>query len=173
MRRESGVFCGSFYAEESFRRVDGRVRVTWLARDGDRVLGGQELLRLEGPARAMLTGERTALNFMQTLSGTATAAAEHALAVAHTGVRLLDTRKTLPGLRLAQKWAVRCGGCANHRLGLHDAFLLKENHLAAFSGDVGAAVRRAREIAPGKKVEVEVRTDIGSHLQQSRVSTYI
>jgi nicotinate-nucleotide pyrophosphorylase (carboxylating) len=125
--------------------------------DGSRVSAGNVLLRATGPARGLLTAERTALNFLQTLSGTASKSYEYAQRVEGTGVRLLDTRKTLPGMRDAQKYAVRCGGCHNHRIGLYDAFLIKENHILACGG-IHAAVIRARESAPGKPVEVEVET---------------
>jgi nicotinate-nucleotide pyrophosphorylase (carboxylating) len=155
--REAGVLCGSPWAEAVFRRLDPAVRVRWRAAEGDDLRPDQVLCELAGDARALLTGERTALNLLQTLSGTATAARRYrdlALA-AGSGIRVLDTRKTIPGLRLAQKYAVRTGGCQNHRLGLHDAFLIKENHIAACGG-IGAAVAAARRLAPGRPVEVEV-----------------
>ncbi|MDP5072257.1 MAG: carboxylating nicotinate-nucleotide diphosphorylase [Congregibacter sp.] len=153
--RDDGVLCGQQWVSEVFARVDERIKLQWSAADGDSVLAGQTLVELQGPARGLLTGERTALNFLQTLSGTATRCREYARLVEGTGVRLLDTRKTLPGLRAAQKYAVRCGGCHNHRIGLYDAFLIKENHILACGG-IHAAVIRARESAPGKPVEVEV-----------------
>ncbi len=153
--REDCVFCGKAWAEEVFRQLDAQVAITWHVEDGSRVTANSLLFTLRGPARSLLTGERTALNFVQTLSGTATIARQYADLVAHTGVRLLDTRKTLPGLRRAQKYAVTCGGCHNHRLGLYDAFLIKENHIAACGG-IAAAVTNARQLAPGKPVEVEV-----------------
>lgn len=153
--RQEGVFCGGPWVREVFRQLDTRVQVSLLAREGERLVAGQTLFRLQGPARALLTGERTALNFVQTLSATATHCRELADQVAHTQVKLLDTRKTLPGLRLAQKYAVTCGGCHNHRIGLFDAFLIKENHIAA-AGSIQAAVDAARQLAPGKPVEVEV-----------------
>jgi nicotinate-nucleotide pyrophosphorylase (carboxylating) len=155
--REDCVLAGSAWVDEVFRQVDPAVRVDWQFRDGDRVPGDSLLARFEGPARALLTGERTALNFLQTLSGTATTCRHYADLVADTAVRLLDTRKTLPGLRSAQKYAVTCGGCHNHRQGLHDAFLIKENHIAA-CGSIPAAIAAARANAPGKPVEVEVET---------------
>ncbi|GLR63421.1 carboxylating nicotinate-nucleotide diphosphorylase [Marinospirillum insulare] len=155
--REAGVFSGGPWVKEVFRQIDTRVFVAMLVKEGERVVAGQTLFRLEGPARALLTGERTALNFVQTLSATATRCREYADLVAHTQVRLLDTRKTLPGLRLAQKYAVTCGGCFNHRLGLYDAFLIKENHIAA-AGSIAKAVAAAQKLAPGKSVEVEVET---------------
>lgn len=155
--REEGVLCGQQWVDAVFTGVDERITVHWMAQDGSIVEAGQELLRLEGPARGLLTGERTALNFLQTLSGTATLCHSYAAMVEGTGVKLLDTRKTIPGLREAQKYAVRCGGCHNHRMGLYDAFLIKENHILACGG-IHAAVLRARKNAPGKPVEVEVET---------------
>ncbi len=153
--REEAVVSGTAWVDAVFRQLDPRVAVHWQAVDGDRVRADQVLFHLEGPARALLTGERTALNFLQLLSGVATRCRYYADLVEGTGVRLLDTRKTLPGLRLAQKYAVTCGGCHNHRIGLYDAFLIKENHIAACGG-IAEAVRAARRIAPGKPVEVEV-----------------
>ena len=155
--REDAVLCGRAWAEETFRRLDPRVRLSWQAADGDRVSAGQTLLAIAGPARAVLTGERTALNFLQLLSGTATATRRFVDAIAGTGCRILDTRKTLPGLRSAQKYAVRCGGADNHRLGLFDMVLIKENHIAA-AGSITAAIAAARRSAPGVSVEVEVES---------------
>ncbi|HKM14899.1 MAG TPA: carboxylating nicotinate-nucleotide diphosphorylase [Marinospirillum sp.] len=155
--REDGVFSGGAWVKEVFKQLDSRVLVSLLAKEGERVLAGQTLFKLEGPARALLSGERTALNFVQTLSAIATRCREYADLVAHTQVRLLDTRKTLPGLRLAQKYAVTCGGCFNHRMGLYDAFLIKENHIAA-AGSIAKAVAAAHKLAAGKSVEVEVET---------------
>jgi nicotinate-nucleotide pyrophosphorylase (carboxylating) len=155
--REDCVLAGRPWVDEVFRQLDARVQLQWLASEGDAVAAGSELFRFEGPARALLTGERSALNFLQTISATATVARQYASRVAHTGVQLLDTRKTLPGLRIAQKYAVSVGGCHNHRLGLWDAFLIKENHIAA-CGSIAAAVTEARRIAPGKPVEVEVES---------------
>lgn len=155
--REAGVLCGQQWAAAVFAGVDEGIELDWQARDGDALKAGDELLRLRGPSRGLLTGERTALNFLQTLSGTATLCLSFANLVRGSGVRLLDTRKTLPGLREAQKYAVRCGGCHNHRMGLFDAFLIKENHILACGG-IHAAVLRARESAPGKPVEVEVES---------------
>jgi len=132
--------------------------------DGQRVEPGQLLFRINGLARSLLTAERAALNWLQTLSAVATHAARYAALISHTRTQLLDTRKTLPGLRLAQKYAITCGGCSNHRLGLWDAFLIKENHIAA-CGSIAAAVRAARELAPGKPVEVE--TENLNELQQA------
>jgi len=153
--RENAVLCGQPWADEACRQLDPKIVATWHANDGDRVVANQRLLSLEGPSRSLLTVERTLLNFLQLLSGTATSARRYADRLTGTKMRVLDTRKTLPGLRIAQKYAVRCGGCYNHRLGLFDAFLIKENHIAA-AGSIGAAVERARQIAPGRAVEVEV-----------------
>jgi nicotinate-nucleotide pyrophosphorylase (carboxylating) len=153
--REDAVICGGPWFDEVFRQIDPRVMITWEVDEGTRVQANQRLCRLSGPARALLTGERTALNFLQTLSGTATVARRYADAVAGTGTRVLDTRKTVPGLRKAQKYAVRCGGCHNHRMGLYDAVLVKENHIAA-AGSITAAVQQARTLAgPGVMIEVE------------------
>ncbi len=153
--REDAVLCGRAWFDEVFAQLDPAVVIEWRALDGDRIASGQCLCTLHGPAAPLLTGERTALNFLQALSGTATRARRYADAVAGTGATVLDTRKTLPGLRLAQKYAVRCGGCANHRLGLYDGVLLKENHIHAF-GSVAAAVRRARAANATVPIEVEV-----------------
>ncbi len=155
--RESAVICGREWVDESFRQVDASVQLEWHVEDGERVQADQWLVRVSGSARSLLTAERTALNFLQSLSGTATKAAAYAALVEGTGVRLLDTRKTLPGLRSAQKYAVVCGGCFNHRHGLFDAFLIKENHIAA-AGGIAQAVAEARRIAPEAPVEVEVES---------------
>lgn len=155
--REAAVICGTAWVDAVFRRLDPRVAVHWQVRDGERVSPNQALFHLEGPARALLSGERSALNFLQTLSAVATRCQHYADLVQGTAVKLLDTRKTLPGLRLAQKYAVTCGGCHNHRIGLFDAFLIKENHIAACGGIV-EAVQAAHKIAPGKPVEVEVES---------------
>jgi nicotinate-nucleotide pyrophosphorylase (carboxylating) len=155
--REAATLCGVAWFDETFAQIDSGVRVEWLARDGDPVSPGATLCTVSGTARALLTGERTALNFLQLLSGTATAARLHADAVAGTRCRILDTRKTVPGLRLAQKYAVRCGGASNHRLGLYDMVLIKENHIAA-AGSIAAAIRMARKLSPGVPVEVEVES---------------
>ena len=152
--REAAVICGTAWFQESFRQVDPRVRVRWHVGDGSRVPANTVLCEIEGPARAVLTGERTALNFLQLLSATASVTARYVRAVAGTACQVLDTRKTLPGLRSAQKYAVRCGGGRNHRMGLYDLVLIKENHIAAL-GSIGAAVRAARQAAPGVPVEVE------------------
>ena len=153
--RDAAVICGSAWVDAVFRQLDPRVAVHWQVADGERVAPNQPLFNLEGPARALLSGERSALNFLQTLSAVATRCRHFADLVEGTGVKLLDTRKTLPGLRLAQKYAVTQGGCHNHRIGLYDAFLIKENHIAACGG-IAQAIHRAQQIAPGKPVEVEV-----------------
>jgi len=153
--REGGVLCGSPWVDAVFAELDPAVAIEWQARDGESITAGDSLFTLRGPARALLTGERTALNFLQLLSGTATTCRRYADLVSGTGVKLLDTRKTIPGLRIAQKYAVTCGGCHNHRIGLFDAFLIKENHINACGG-IAAAVNTARSHAPGMPVEVEV-----------------
>jgi nicotinate-nucleotide pyrophosphorylase (carboxylating) len=155
--RENAVLCGAPWADETFRRLDERVRLTWHAGDGDPLTAGQVVFDIAGPARAVLTGERTALNFLQLLSATATTARAFADAVAGTGAKVLDTRKTLPGLRTAQKYAVRCGGGDNLRMGLYDRVLIKENHIAA-TGSITQAIQAARGTAPGITVEVEVES---------------
>jgi nicotinate-nucleotide pyrophosphorylase (carboxylating) len=155
LARESAVLCGTAWFDEVYRQVDARTRVRWLHGDGARIDPDTIVCTVAGPAQALLTGERTALNFLQTLSGTATAASRFADAVRGTGTRILDTRKTLPGLRAAQKYAVRCGGAYNHRQGLYDAILIKENHIAAL-GSIESAVGRARAKAPSLPLEVEV-----------------
>lgn len=155
--REAAVLCGCAWFDEVFRQLDRDVRVTWDAHDGDDLHADQIVCRLEGPARAQLTGERTALNFLQMLSGTATAARRYADAVRGTRAVILDTRKTLPGLRTAQKYAVRTGGATNHRMGLFDGMLIKENHIAA-AGSITAAIAAGRRAAQGVKVEVEVES---------------
>lgn len=155
--REPGVLAGQAWANLVFEQIDARCTLDWQAQDGDPLEPNQVLLKIHGPARALLTAERTAMNFLQTLSGAATIAKHYADQVAHTQVKLLDTRKTIPGLRLAQKYAVTCGGCHNHRIGLFDAFLIKENHIAACGG-ISAAVSAARALAPDVLLEVEVET---------------
>lgn len=157
MSREAAVLCGVAWVDEIFRRLDSRVTLRWQAADGDKLVAEQYFLELEGPARSLLTGERAALNVLQTLSATATITRRYVDLIAGTGVRLLDTRKTLPGMRLAQKYAVTCGGGHNHRIGLWDAFLIKENHIAACGG-IQAAVAQARKLASDLPVEVEVET---------------
>jgi nicotinate-nucleotide pyrophosphorylase (carboxylating) len=155
--REPMVLCGSSWLDETFRQLDAAVRVEWRASDGATLPANAVLCEIHGPARAILTGERCALNFVQTLSGTATITREYVAAVAGTSCSILDTRKTLPGLRLAQKYAVRCGGGRNHRLGLHDMVLIKENHVIA-AGGIAQAISAARKSATGVPVEVEVET---------------
>ena len=155
--REAGILCGVDFVNAVFAELDSTLQVVWAGRDGDPIEADAELFTVSGNARAILTGERTALNFLQLLSGTATLAHHYAQLVADTSVRLLDTRKTIPGLRLAQKYAVTCGGCHNHRIGLFDAFLIKENHIAACGG-ISAAVLAARALAPDVLLEVEVET---------------
>lgn len=153
--RERAIVCGQAWVNEVFRQLDPEVVVTWHCADGETVEPNQALFELAGRARSLLTGERSALNFLQLLSGTATRCRHFADLIEGLPARLLDTRKTIPGLRIAQKYAVSCGGCHNHRIGLYDAFLIKENHIAA-CGSITAAIRTAREQAPGKPVEVEV-----------------
>ena len=153
--REDAVLCGTAWFDEVFRQIDSRVRVTWSAHDSDRVRADHQLCTLGGPARSLLTGERTALNFLQALSATATVTRRYVDAVAGTRCRILDTRKTIPGLRLAQKYAVLCGGGTNHRIGLFDAILVKENHIAA-AGSIANAVSEARRLAAKVLLEVEV-----------------
>ncbi len=154
--RQDAVLCGTAWFDEVFRQVDTRVCATWDAHDGNAVCAGQMLCRLEGPARAILTGERTGLNFLQTLSGVATRTHSYVDAIRGTHAVILDTRKTVPGLRLAQKYAVRCGGGQNHRLGLYDGILIKENHIAA-AGSIVVAIEAAKtSAAPGLLVEIEV-----------------
>ena len=155
--REAAILCGRAWADETFRRLDVAVRLSWRAADGDTLAPDQVLCAIAGPARAVLTGERIALNFLQLLSGTATIARRFVDAVAGTGCRVLDTRKTLPGLRSAQKYAVRVGGADNHRMGLYDQVLIKENHIAA-AGSIAQAVATARRSAPRVPVEVEVES---------------
>ncbi|GMG86809.1 carboxylating nicotinate-nucleotide diphosphorylase [Biformimicrobium ophioploci] len=153
--REDCTICGTEWVNEVFRQLDPALQVNWMVADGDRAAADSVLFTLHGNARSILTGERTALNFLQTLSGTATAASALAEEVRGGQIRVLDTRKTIPGLRTAQKYAVLCGGCHNHRIGLYDAFLIKENHIAA-AGGIDAAVEQARQLAPQAPVEVEV-----------------
>ena len=155
--REAGVFCGQPWVDEVFTQLGGDVQVEWLVQDGEVLTPNQELFRLHGPARTLLTGERNALNFVQTLSGVAPLTARYVAELAGTDGRLLDTRKTLPGLRSAQKYAVTCGGGKNHRIGLYDAYLIKENHILACGG-IAQAIAEARRLNPGKPVEVEVES---------------
>ncbi len=153
--RESGVFCGKAWVDEVFAQLGGQVHVEWKVADGDKLEPNQELFRLQGPARILLTGERTALNFVQSLSGVASLTARYMQEIDGTRCKLLDTRKTVPGLRTALKYAVTCGGGTNHRMGLFDAYLIKENHILACGG-IAEAVNEARHLNPGKRVEVEV-----------------
>ena len=162
--REDATLSGRAWFDEVFRQLDPRVRVTWQAADGDQVRANQVLCELTGPSRALLTGERTALNFLQSLSGTATETSRYAAALKGTACRVLDTRKTIPGLRLAQKYAVRCGGGTNHRIGLFDAILVKENHIAA-AGSIASAVSEARRL--NSKVMLEVEVETFDELQQA------
>jgi nicotinate-nucleotide pyrophosphorylase (carboxylating) len=155
--REDAVICGRPWVDEVFRQVDPALSLAWQVSEGQRVVPGSVIFNVHGPARALLTAERSALNFLQTLSGVATAARGYADLIAHTQTHVLDTRKTLPGLRLAQKYAVATGGCHNHRFGLYDAFLIKENHISACGG-IHAAITSARALHPGRTVEIEVET---------------
>ena len=153
--REAGVFCGTAWVNEVFAQLGGQVTIEWLVKDGDHLTPNQPLFHLQGPARILLTGERTSLNFVQSLSGVASQVARYVQELDGTHCRLLDTRKTVPGLRTALKYAVTCGGGNNHRMGLFDAYLIKENHIMACGG-IAQAVAKARELNPGKRVEVEV-----------------
>lgn len=155
--RDEAVICGCAWFDEVFRQLDPAICIDWLVSDGVKVVPGSLLCRLSGNTRALLSGERTALNYLQTLSATATRARRYADAVEGTGVRVLDTRKTLPGLRLQQKYAVTCGGCHNHRIGLYDAILIKENHIQA-AGSIAAALRAAQIAAGGVEIEIEVES---------------
>jgi len=153
--RQNAVLCGRDWFETVFARLDDRIHIEWLAADGDALAADTVICRLKGPARNILTGERTAMNFLQTLSATATLAKRYADAVAGLPVKVLDTQKTLPGWRVAQKYAVRCGGCSNHRFGLYDGILIKENHINA-AGSIAAAVAQAQSLNAGVAIEVEV-----------------
>lgn len=155
--REAGVLCGTQFVDAVFHAVDPTLSVRWSRHDGDAIAENEVLFSVSGRARSILTGERAALNFLQMLSGTATSTASLARLIEGTSSTLLDTRKTIPGFRVAQKYAVTCGGGANHRVGLYDAFLIKENHIAACGG-IAQAVETARSMAPGKPVEVEVES---------------
>ena len=162
--REHGVFCGQLWAEEVFQQLGGEVSIEWHVKDGDTVKPNQTLCTLTGPSRILLTGERNAMNFIQTLSGCATIVAEYAKQLEGTNTRLLDTRKTIPGLRSALKYAVTCGGGYNHRIGVFDAYLIKENHIIACGG-IQQAITTAKQLNPGKPVEVE--TESLAELQQA------
>jgi nicotinate-nucleotide pyrophosphorylase (carboxylating) len=154
--RDNGIFCGRPWADEVFQQVDSSLTVNWNIEEGSELSPDQTLVQIVGPARSILTAERTVLNFLQTLSAVSTISQHYASMVRHTSVKLLDTRKTLPSLRSAQKYAVRVGGCFNHRMGLFDAFLIKENHIAACGG-IDAAVSKAKALYPNKPVEIEVQ----------------
>jgi nicotinate-nucleotide pyrophosphorylase (carboxylating) len=168
--REAGIVCGAAWFDEVFRQLDNSIRVEWAVHDGDMVSPNQVLCRLHGPSHVLLTGERTALNFVQTLSGTATSTHRFVQAMGNSTTRLLDTRKTIPGLRLAQKYAVTCGGGHNHRIGLYDMVLIKENHVTS-CGSINAAVHTAIQQFPDLPIEVEVESlqelhqaiDAGAH----------
>jgi nicotinate-nucleotide pyrophosphorylase (carboxylating) len=162
--RESGVFCGQAWAEEVFHQLGGKVNIDWHVQDSTPIQAGQTLCTLNGPTRILLTGERTAMNFIQTLSGCATETARYVNKLQGTSCRLLDTRKTIPGLRHALKYAVTCGGGFNHRIGVFDAYLIKENHIIACGG-IEQAIATARQLNPGKSVEVE--TESLDELQQA------
>ena len=155
--REDGVFCGQLWADEVFKQLGGEVSIEWHVQDGDRVQANQTLCVLSGPSRALLTGERNAMNFIQTLSGCATETARYVTELEGTNCRLLDTRKTIPGLRSALKYAVACGGGFNHRIGVFDAYLIKENHIMACGG-IEQAIQTAKQLNPGKPVEIETET---------------
>ncbi len=168
--REKAVICGRPWVDEVFNQLDPSINIDWHISEGDLVSENQTLFSISGNARVLLSGERCALNFLQTLSGTATTARQYADLATDSKIRILDTRKTIPGLRLAQKYAVAIGGCSNHRIGLYDAFLIKENHIIACGG-ITQAVKKAKEIAPQKEIEVEVESltelqqavDAGAH----------
>lgn len=165
--REQATLCGVAWFNEVFDQLDPAMRIQWLAADGEELQSGQLVCTLEGNTRALLSGERTALNYLQTLSGTATRAKDYADRVAGTHAKVLDTRKTLPGLRLQQKYAVSCGGCFNHRKGLYDAILIKENHIHA-AGSIVSALHAAQELAPqgaGIEIEVESLVELEAALQ--------
>jgi nicotinate-nucleotide pyrophosphorylase (carboxylating) len=155
--REAAVICGRPWVEEVFHQLDNSTVIEWHIEEGDSVKPNQKLFTLRGNARILLTGERAALNFLQTLSATATVASEYAALAPNSEIKILDTRKTIPGLRLAQKYAAAVGGCQNHRIGLYDAFLIKENHISACGG-IRQAIEKAREISADKPVEVEVES---------------
>jgi nicotinate-nucleotide pyrophosphorylase (carboxylating) len=158
LARESAVICGAPWVEATVRQMDPRASIRWLVGEGQHCAPDQVVLELEGSARALLSAERTALNFLQLLSAVATQTATYVLAVSGSKAKIVDTRKTLPGLRLAQKYAVRTGGGTNHRIGLYDAILIKENHIAA-AGGIPAVLERAAQAAPGAQfVEIEVET---------------
>lgn len=155
--REHGIFCGRDWADEVFKQLGDEVKIEWYVKDGEEVEPNQVLCHLSGPSRALLTGERNAMNFIQTLSGCATITAQYAKQLEGTGCRLLDTRKTIPGLRSALKYAVACGGGFNHRIGVFDAYLIKENHIIA-NGGITQTIHTAKQLHPGKPIEVETES---------------
>ena len=157
LTRDDMVLCGREWVDESFHQLDPSILLTWNMEDGAAVSANQILVTIQGSARALLTAERTAMNFLQTLSATATITRQYTEQIAESHAEILDTRKTIPGMREAQKYAVHCGGGTNHRMGLYDAFLIKENHIAA-CGSIKSAVERAREISSNEKIEVEVES---------------
>ncbi|EGL55624.1 MULTISPECIES: carboxylating nicotinate-nucleotide diphosphorylase [Methylophaga] len=165
--REDATICGMQWFERVFKQLDASISLSWKAQDGDRVKANTVICELHGPARALLTGERTAMNFLQTLSGTATLSSIYSDAVAGLPVKILDTRKTLPGWRVAQKFAVKCGGCFNHRVGLYDGILIKENHIMA-AGSISNAINQAKALSAGVPIEVEVENF--SELEQALAS---
>jgi len=165
--REDATICGMQWFERVFKQLDASISLSWKAQDGDRVKANTVICELHGPARALLTGERTAMNFLQTLSGTATLSSIYSDAVAGLPVKVLDTRKTLPGWRVAQKYAVKCGGCFNHRVGLYDGILIKENHIMA-AGSISNAINQAKALSAGVPIEVEVENF--SELEQALAS---
>ena len=165
--REDSTICGMQWFERVFKQLDASISLSWKAQDGDRVKANTVICELHGPARALLTGERTAMNFLQTLSGTATISSIYSDAVAGLPVKVLDTRKTLPGWRVAQKFAVKCGGCFNHRVGLYDGILIKENHIMA-AGSISNAINQAKALSAGVPIEVEVENF--SELEQALAS---
>ena len=155
--RQEAIFCGKLWVEETLRQIDEKISSKWNVDDGDQIRANQLLFSLTGPAQPILTGERTILNFCQLLSGTATKAHQYSKYVGNQSTQILDTRKTIPGLRIAQKYAVHCGGCTNHRLGLFDAYLIKENHIISCGG-IGKAVKSARKKHPNLEIEIEVES---------------
>jgi len=165
--RQQAVIAGRAWFDEVFQQLDTAVQIHWQVNDGEQVEADQLLCELSGPVRSLLTGERAALNFLQTLSGTATTVQQYVKRIEGTSARVLDTRKTLPGLRLAQKYAVSCGGGSNHRIGLYDMVLIKENHIVA-AGSIAAAVKTARRLSPQLEIEVEVENL--DQLQQALVA---
>ncbi|NOZ52772.1 MAG: carboxylating nicotinate-nucleotide diphosphorylase [Gammaproteobacteria bacterium] len=162
--REPATLCGKDWCNEVFRQLDGDIQINWQVSDGSQVLKNQVLCELQGSSRHLLTGERTALNFLQTLSGTASLSKRYAQAVQGTGAKVLDTRKTIPGLRIAQKYAVKCGGCYNHRLGLYDGVLIKENHIQA-TGSIAAAVSAIMQKAKSNNNTMLIEMEVESLMQ--------